>query len=114
LEKKIWKFKGDKLLRLTNSLGNLLPLSGSINSSLQNDSFDDKKNIKKDSCGSILRNGYKNGSYSEIEVSQYDDWTPETIKRRGLILLNFLENRWNIKIGDEEIKTSILGIDFIK
>lgn len=113
-KKRFGKFKGDKLLRLTNSLGNLLPLSGSINSSLQNDSFDDKKNIKKDSCGSILRNGYKNGSYSEIEVSQYDDWTPETIKRRGLILLNFLENRWNIKIGDEEIKTSILGIDFIK
>lgn len=53
---------------LTGSLGNLLPLSQSINSSLQNDCFDDKKHSKPG------RRGYENGSHSEIEVSKEADW----------------------------------------
>jgi len=54
------------------SLGNLLLLSSSINSSLQNDSFPDKRSLKKDAEGNTIRNGYCDGSHSEIEVSQLE------------------------------------------
>ena len=46
------------------SLENLLPLSQSINSSLQNDGFPDKKNPS-----AAGRRGYINGSHSEIFVN---------------------------------------------
>ena len=73
---------------LSGSLGNLLPLSQSINSSLQNDSFEEKKNPK-----SSKRRGYTNGSHSEIEVAQYRDWTAQNIYDRGIKLLNFFQIR---------------------
>ena len=92
----------------TNTLGNLLPLSMSINSSLQNDCFKDKKRERRDSDGVKIREGYNNGSHSEIEVSAYTDWTPETIKDRGLKLLNFMERRWGIKFESEEKKLELL------
>ncbi|MDZ7841504.1 MAG: DUF1524 domain-containing protein [Gammaproteobacteria bacterium] len=59
-----------------NSLGNLLLLSCAINSSLQNDSFAEKKKPKLNRDGTKLRNGYSDGSHSEIEVSYYEDWGP--------------------------------------
>ena len=89
---------------LTNSLGNLLPLSMSVNSSLQNDSFKDKKQN---------RYGYDRGSYSEGEVAILDDWTPEEIYKRGVRLLEFFEKRWELKFPNEKYKTSLLGIEFI-
>ena len=93
---------------LANTLGNLLALSQSVNSALQNDEFEDKKNpIDK------KRRGYSNGSHSEVEVAQYKDWTPECIKERGLKLLEFLENRWDVKF-DEESKLRVLGLEFMK
>ena len=72
------------------SLGNLLLLSRSINSSLQNDDFEDKKNPKENEAGEKIRNGYADGSHSEIEVSRYAEWTPSRIEERGLRLLNFM------------------------
>jgi len=98
---------------LSNSLGNLLPLSLSINSSLQNDGFDDKRDIKYDNKGNILRNGYKNGSYSEIEVSKEDEWTSEKIKKRGLQLLKFLEERWDVSLGKKSEKIDLLHLTFL-
>ena len=93
---------------LANSLGNLLALSQSVNSALQNDEFEDKKNPK-----GKKRRGYANGSHSEVEVAQYKDWTPECIKERGLKLLQFLEERWDVKF-DEESKLKVLGLEFMK
>lgn len=93
---------------LANSLGNLLALSQSVNSALQNDEFEDKKKPKGKN-----RRGYSNGSHSEIEVAENKDWTPEKIKERGLKLLSFLENRWGVKI-DEESKLKLLGLEFMK
>ncbi|MEI6425886.1 MAG: DUF262 domain-containing protein [Candidatus Absconditabacteria bacterium] len=87
---------------LKNSLGNLLLLRGGDNSKASNNGFDEKKEI------------YYNGSFSEIEVSQNNDWTPELIKQRGIELLEFLEKRWNITIGDKETKLKILHLDFVK
>jgi hypothetical protein len=51
-----------------------------------------------------------NGSYSEQEVAQLKDWTPDQIKKRGLKLLEFMEKRWAIKLGDEAAKVELLGI----
>jgi hypothetical protein len=56
--------------------------------------------------------GYYNGSYSEIQVAQHQDWTPEIIKARGLKMLGFLEKHWNISLGSQEEKLQFLGIDF--
>jgi uncharacterized protein with ParB-like and HNH nuclease domain len=90
------------------SIGNLLLLSASINSSLQNDSFDDKKQPKFDDHGEKVRNGYADGSHSEIEISHYDEWSPMQIKERGLKLLCFMEYRWRIKFKNTEEKEKIL------
>ncbi len=93
---------------LTHSLGNLLPLSRAKNSSLQNDSFDLKKNK-----GNGV--GYYNGSVSENELAQqYDKWTSEGILKRGLELLEFMEERWDIKLVDEDFKKEkILCLGFL-
>jgi hypothetical protein len=87
------------------TLGNLLILSKSINSALQNDNFDDKKRPKFDSNGNKVRNGYADGSHSEIEVSQNDTWGPDQIRERGIKLLRFMETRWDFKFkNDEELE----------
>ena len=90
------------------TLGNLLLLSSSINSSLQNDSFGDKKVAKNNLAGEKIRNGYADGSHSEIEVSNYPQWTPVTIKDRGLKLLSFLEKQWGIEFENETVKEKLL------
>ena len=91
---------------LVHSLGNLLPLSRSKNSSLQNDAFELKKN---NGCGV----GYYNGSISENEVNTQNDWTPQEIRERGISLLTFMEKRWNIVLGDDAFKAKLLHLDKI-
>lgn len=94
---------------LTNSLGNLLPLSQSVNSSLQNVSYTEK--VK----GRENFRGYNEGSYSEIEVANtYPDWEPENILQRGYTLLEFMERRWNIKFKDKNAKKDLLCLNFIQ
>ena len=99
-------FNEDEIEILSGSLGNLLPLAHSINSSLQNDSFPDKKNP------SSKRRGYINGSHSEIEVAREEDWTPKAILNRGLKLLEFMENRWGLNLTAEQ-KDQLLHIGFV-
>ena len=93
-----------------NSLGNLLLLSSAINSSLQNDAYAEKKKPKCNRDGSKLRNGYADGSHSEIEVSQYEDWGPDEIRERGIRLLKFMEKRWNIRFADDQAREQLLFI----
>ena len=92
---------------LTHNLGNLLPLSMSVNASLQNDCFEKKKEAVIDN-GVKKREGYNNGSHSEIEVAQYQTWSPQTIEQRGLKLLSFMEERWGIPIENEQKKKELL------
>ncbi len=92
---------------LLNSLGNLLLLSRFKNSTLQNICF---KNKKRSAEGDI---GYFNGSFSEIEVAQKEDWTPNEILERGLKLLEFMESQWNIKLGSYNEKIKLLNLEFL-
>lgn len=92
----------------SGSVGNLLLLSMSINASLQNDDFDNKKKPKLNEAGEKVRNGYSDGSHSEISVSQNNHWRPEEIEERGKTLLSFMEDRWGFKFKDERTKTDLL------
>lgn len=92
------QFDIEEIKLLSCALGNLLPLSQSINSALQNDSFEDKKTSKTNG-----RRGYQNGSHSEIEVAKETDWSAETIYNRSKQLLQFMENRWKFSFTGEQI-----------
>jgi uncharacterized protein with ParB-like and HNH nuclease domain len=114
-----WKeaFKGfdrKQKKKLLNSLGNLVLLARSKNSELQNKCFDYKchhKNLKGNEFG------YFNGSYSEIEVSSYSEWTPSQIIERGIKMLDFMEERWQFRDSDlirgwEADKLALLNVNF--
>lgn len=92
-----------------NSLGNLLLLSRSKNSKLQNYDFD-KKKCQRNKDGKEI--GYYNGSYSEIEVSKQKKWTPDEIKKRGMSMLQFMEHRWNFKFKDWNIDKEEILLPF--
>ncbi len=108
-QERFGKYTEKEIHIIKNSLGNLLPLSLSINIKNQNDSFPDKVfgTPKRKSC-------YNNGSYSEREVAKEKDWTFEKIKARGLKLLGFMENRWNFKFESEDAKLKVLNLYDIK
>jgi len=81
--------------RKLHTLGNLVLLSHSKNSSLGNKCFDVKKEI------------FSNGSYSAIEVSKNSEWLPSSIDERSDMLLQFLSDRWDLPLSDEVIKKVI-------
>ena len=97
-------------VKYCNSLGNLLLLSLAINASLQNDEFAKKKDPKLNRDGSKARNGYADGSHSEIEVSRCEDWGPNEIRERGIRLIRFMEKRWDIRFADDEVREALLFI----
>lgn len=97
----------EQIKHLSHSLGNLVPLSRAKNSSLRNDGFDLKKNN-----GSGV--GFYNGSASENEIAQLDDWLPKNILDRGLELLAFMESRWGISLGDDSFKAELLHLSFVE
>lgn len=105
------KFEDGQLHRLKNSLGNLLILSVSSNASASRRSFKDKCNRSNSTNQTV---GYANGSFSEIKVSRdYQDWNSESILKRGLLLLEFLEDKWDVELGSDEEKINLLGLTFL-
>lgn len=92
------QFDDEEIELLSCALGNLLPLSQSINSALQNDSFEDKRTSK-----TTGRRGYQNGSHSEIEVAKETDWSADRIYKRSKLLLQFMENRWKFSFTWEQM-----------
>lgn len=100
------QFTDEEIEMLAGALGNLLPLSQSVNSSLQNDSFHDKKTAKDG------RRGYKHGSHSEIEVSTNVNWTAKKIYARSKKLLQFMESRWEFKLKKEQLR-KLIYVDFV-
>ena len=101
-------YTSEEVETMSSSLGHLLALSQSVNSSLQNDSFEDKKNPTRKG-----RRGYTKGSHSEIEVSANADWTPNDILIRGVKLLDFIEQRWNLEFESYEQKVELLHLGFV-
>jgi hypothetical protein len=93
---------------LRHSLGNLLPLSKPKNSSLSNNPFPQKVEGNRDAVV-----GYRYGSYAENEVAVENEWTPKHILDRGLKMLKFMEQRWDIQLGSEKDKIKMLGLSFM-
>lgn len=117
-DNKCWKesfkdYKKQERHYFQGTLGNLLPLSQSINSSLQNDCFVDKKKPKYNDKTEKIRQGYSDGSHSEIEVSNYPDWNADTILERSIKLLDFMEKRWDLKFESETAMAELLFLDFM-
>lgn len=115
---KYWKtrfkdYKKSQQPYFQGTLGNLLPLSQSINSSLQNDSFPDKKSAKFNERSEKIRQGYSDGSHSEIEVSGYEEWNPDNIYDRGFKLLEFMEKRWDLRFENDLAKSELLFLEFM-
>ena len=94
----------EQRILLRGSLGNLLALAQKKNSALRNDCFEDKKIQVNQNVG------YFNGSYSENEVAQIENWTATEILKRGLTLLVFMEQRWNVSIPNKKI---LLFVNFL-
>ncbi len=107
-EKDCWKvifgkYDDESRHALKNTLGNLLPLSTQRNSAFQNNCFKDKKDDGKGG-------GYCVGSFSESEVNKLTEWNVDTIKERGIKMLEFMERRWNLSIDE---KLALLHLDNI-
>ncbi len=92
---------------LRHSLGNLVAVSVAKNASLSRRSFNDKKR------GTDQIPGYSQGSFSELKIAQVQDWTALEILNRGIELLTFIENQWEITLGDEKFKRSLLSLQFL-
>lgn len=98
-----------------NSLGNLLAISISDNASFSNDPFMYKVDQSKKGDG-YKKRGYRYDSMSAQVVSTEKDWTPETLKQRGIkmfnVLLGFLGEKEDVRTYDEKLR--LLGLDFLE
>jgi uncharacterized protein with ParB-like and HNH nuclease domain len=102
--------------RFCNSLGNLLAISSSDNSSFSNDPFLYK--VDQVNKGEDYRNrGYKYDSMSARLVANNTDWTPDHIVERGREMLKYLwlkvhhDLPYNLAENDE---LDLLGLQFLK
>ena len=108
------KYTPEQRRNFANSLGNLLALSKSANSSLQNDKFLFKVDQSNKGEGYPKR-GYKYDSMSAMIVANETEWTPETIVERGLKILSFLCDYINEDFNSIPVETKykILGLEFM-
>jgi hypothetical protein len=91
------KYTSQEKTILRHSLGNLVLLSQTKNSSFQNKPFTEKLGNEQNTIG------FKYGSYSEIELTSYSEWTAKEILLRGIKLIKFMSKRWNIDFGTDDI-----------
>lgn len=98
----------DQRRLLRHSLGNLVALSVAKNASLSRRSFAEK--VK----GTAESPGYSQGSFSELRIAQNPDWTPSSILERGIELLEFIEQRWSVQLGNRQTKVDLLKLEFIE
>jgi uncharacterized protein with ParB-like and HNH nuclease domain len=100
--------------RLCNSLGNLLAISNSDNASFSNDPFHYK--VDQTIKGDGYRNrGYRHDSISAQLVAKETNWTPESIKIRGIKMLNkIMDFLGEASDSVSEVdKLSFLGLEFM-
>jgi uncharacterized protein with ParB-like and HNH nuclease domain len=108
-QKEIIGLSESKIKKLTNSLGNLVPLSSAKNSKLQNYCFEIKKNGKAG-----VFTGYQNGSYAEQKINKNFNWGKDEIKERGMELLEFMANHWDIEdLKNEDNRLKYLFLESI-
>lgn len=94
----------ESFLKLCYSLGNI-----SIN----------KTQRASNSYGKMKSN-MSSGSYSDIDIAEnYKEWTDKSILHRGLRILEFIEERWNVDyndvpVGELELKRNQLLLDGVK
>jgi uncharacterized protein with ParB-like and HNH nuclease domain len=101
------KYTSKERSALRHSLGNLVPLSRAKNSSFQNNCFQDKLGSEDNKVG------FKYGSYAENEIACKSEWTAKDILERGIRLLTFMEERWEIHFGDNSEKIKFLNLSFV-
>ena len=106
-------YSDNERLRLTGAIGNLLPLSQRINSALQNDPFEQKKNGRPPHPGRQGAGGYCYGSLAENEVGREQNWTAQAILERSHRLMDFLRNRWEVDMP-EEVESAVLDLGFVE
>lgn len=92
---------------LRHTIGNLVPLSQPKNSSFQNKPFLEKVGNTKNTVG------FKYGSFSEIELTNYKEWTAVQILQRSIKLLKFMEKRWGIDFGGTDKMVNFAGLGFV-
>lgn len=102
----------DKRKHLTHNIGNLLALSRSKNSKYSNDSFQDKKEGRVDDKGEKIYGGYRHGSHSEIQVTEYSSWGRQEIFLRGKLLIEFMSKHWRLNLTEEQVE-KLLCLDFL-
>lgn len=85
---------------ILGSLGNFL-LTEKNNNIHNND-------ICFDELRAILNKGFSN----EREIGEFNSWDYNTILERGLNILYFFEKRWNVDLGNDSNKKSLLFLDF--
>jgi hypothetical protein len=86
---------------LANSLGNIVLLSRRREGQEQDyKSFQERKIHPRNNAPNEDA-GYSVGSYSEMEVAESALWRHEEILARGIKLLAFLANRWDVSLGED-------------
>ena len=97
--------------KLCNSLGNLVLLSRPKKpQEMQFSSFEEKKRHSRPGNPGE-ETGYFNGSYSEREIAAFENWRHNEILERGVKMLGFMAERWDISLG-EDIKKTLTQVNF--
>lgn len=91
------KFSYQETKYITGSLGNFVLV---------------KKNSHEQDCFEAKKPFYENFNNAK-NVLNLNEWNEHTILLRGIELLEFMEQRWNIKIGSQEEKERLLFLDFL-
>lgn len=78
---------------VTNSIGNLLLLSRSINSTVSNGAY------RASGQNQGKQSHYAGGSYSEMQVARIcQDWTVVQIAARGIAMMRSAQKKWNFEV----------------
>jgi hypothetical protein len=72
-----------------------------------------RKSFRAKKQGTDSIPGFSQGSFSELEIAQCPDWTPSTILQRGMKMLRFIEDHWDVRLGSDEDKKALLNLRFL-
>ena len=104
-------YSPDSRRKLCNSIGNLVLMARRRTAQeAEFDSFADKKRHPKPGTANE-ETGYFNGSYSEREVAEFEVWRHKEILERGVKLLGFMAERWEIPLA-EDFRRTLTQVNF--